>query len=234
MKPTILLDMDGPIADFDRHYWHIATHMAADHNIDHPFDIATLSEQTHRYLNEHLTEQAHQPGPHGGPSISSRTWTSMRSQHWYQSLPITEGAFNGVAELLAHPRIDLVFCSKPFFTNPWCRDQKARWLQKHWGDQAAHRLILAEEKWRVHGTILVDDAIPPTWPALATWAPVVFDMPFNRAGNLAYSPHEMGAESEPHWRWTWSDGTERLIERAMTLHNRRIERADALARLDDH
>src|SRR5690606_26027440 len=97
-------------------------------------------------------------------------------------LPVTPGAQEGVDALMA-VGVDVWVCTKPLEVNPTCRDEKGAWLREHF-PMLEKRLIIAPDKSLVMGDILLDDAPSLEWARRATWMPVVFDAPFNRAGSI--------------------------------------------------
>ena len=161
---TILLDMDGPLADFDRHFWDRCTALG------YTFDVVHYDHQSHRYFIEHI--------PNRRERKAARAMVDAPG--WFAGLPVTPGATEGVAALLA-AGLDVWVCTKPLEANPTCLNDKHAWLEANF-PALADRLITAPDKSMVHGSVLIDDAPNPAWFDRATWAPVVFDAPYNRAG----------------------------------------------------
>lgn len=173
--PTLLLDMDGPLADFDRHFWDRCQAHGWTFDVDHP------DQQTHRFFTDHMPIRAER----------KRARQMVDCAGWFFDLPVTPGATDGINRLAEH--FNVWICTKPLEANPTCRDDKAAWVRYHLGEQWEHRLILAPDKSLVNGAILLDDAPKPEWFARATWAPVIFDAPFNRGREWA---------GLPRWDWT--------------------------------
>lgn len=181
-KPTLLLDMDGVIADFDLAFWHLG------HELGVTFDITSMKDQTHRFLDAHIPDKA----------ARRAMRTIVNATHWFAKLPVAKHAEGGVRVLERH--FDVWICSKPLEANPWCASDKHAWICEHF-PQFKDKLILAPDKSMVQGDILLDDAIKPEWVERAAWTPVVFDAPFNRTGKHAFD-----------LRWSWLDPVERLVE----------------------
>lgn len=179
----LLLDMDGPLAAFDDHFWRAVIAEGW------PVDVPGPDGQTHRYASDHVIDPDHR--------AASRAL--VEAPGWFRALPVTAGAQAGVEELL-RAGIEIVVCTKPLEENPTCRDEKAAWLVEHFPDLAVDVVITPDKSW-VHGTVLLDDAIKLSWIPEATWAPVVFTAPFNGPG----SPWAR------YQRWTWGDPIEHLI-----------------------
>lgn len=175
----VLVDMDGPLADFDRHYWDTTVDLHG-----HVFDVATLADTRHRFISDHLP-----------PSVARQMRKIVNELGWFADLPPVPGAAEGLKALAAHPGAEVWICSKPLEANPTCRDDKAAWLDEHMGDGWSRRLILAPDKSLIQGGILIDDAIKPDWTARASWTPVVYPMPWNRPG----TKH---GQCWPRWDWS--------------------------------
>lgn len=171
-RHTLLLDMDGPLADFDAYFWRQCVERG------YQFDIDSLEDQRHRFLTDHM--------PHEYERAAAR-WQVDNTQ-WFKFLPVTPGAKEGVAELMEH--FDVWVCSKPLEANMWCASDKFEWIDRHF-PALNGRLILAPDKSMVHGSILLDDAPKREWLSHATWNPVLFSVPFNRQGYPGI----------PHWAW---------------------------------
>lgn len=183
---VLLLDMDGPLADFDRHFHDRCVEMGGIE-----FDVAGPHEQTERYFTEHIPD----------PRQRREARKMIDAAGWFAQLPVVEGAKEGVAELEA-AGIDIWVCTKPLERNPTCRDDKGAWLRRHF-PQLEDKLILAPNKGMIHGDILLDDAPKVEWFDYATWRPVLFAVPFNSSPEWATLP-----------RWTWGDSIDDLFHGA--------------------
>lgn len=178
----LLLDMDGPLADFDKRGWEIIAKQGI------PTDQGVYG-QTSRYFTDHIV------------NVNHRVWMRERiaQSGWFADLPVTEGSQEGVEELLSHG-IDLWVVTKPMEGNPTCRDDKGRWLRKHF-PYLEKRMVIAPDKSIVAGDILLDDAPDPAWFERATWDPVIFSAPFNG----------VGSKWESFSQWTWGQPVEWLV-----------------------
>lgn len=179
----VLLDMDGPLADFDALCYEVCD--IAGWRTDRPLDARTA-----RYMTDHM--------PHDGHRDALKA--IINSDGWYRSLPVTPGAQEGVEALLAAGH-DVVVCSKPHEANENCEPEKKAWLAEHF-PMLRHRYIFTPDKSLAHapGGILLDDAIVADQATANAWDPVVFAEPFN------------GPDTPwGRWpRWTWGDPIERI------------------------
>lgn len=178
----LLLDMDGPLADFDVHGWQLCG------DLGHTFDVAGPHEQTARYFTEHMPVSAHR----------RQARRLIEAAGWFRSLPVTPGAKDGVA-LLLDAGVDIWVVTKPLEDNPTCRDDKGAWLREHF-PMLERRLILAPDKSLIHGDVLLDDAPKLEWLSTSTWRAVIFACPFNGPGSVW--------DGFP--RWSWGDPVEAL------------------------
>lgn len=170
-RPVILLDQDGPLADFDKHFWDRCQDRG------YTFDIQHCSEQRHYYFSEHIVDERER----------AEASALVDQAGWFYDLPVTPGAQEGVAELME--LADVWVCTKPN-NNPTVRDDKVAWLKLYFPD-LAEKCIIAPNKGLVHGSVLLDDHIRTEWLPYATWAPVVYPTPFN-------GPELPGV---PRWTW---------------------------------
>lgn len=181
--PTILVDMDGPLAGFDTHYFKLC----ADEGW--PMDCGE-HEQVHRFASKHIIDSDHR-----------RLATErVNSSGWFRSLPVVDGAVEGLWRL--HQIFNVWICTKPLEVNPTCRDEKAAWLAEHFGKEWLDRLILSPNKAMVRGDILLDDAPHIAWLEHAEWKPVIFPTPYNGQGSeWSHLP-----------AWHWDDDLTDLLD----------------------
>lgn len=188
-RPTVLVDQDGPLSDFDRRFYELCV---AQEFPMHGGDVhAEAPCAEHRFLTDCLE-----------PEHSRLARKIVNESRWFLELPPVDGAVEGMAALAEVADVWIV--TKPLEANPNCRDDKAAWIRHYLGAEWERRLILAPDKTLVRGDVLVDDAIKREWIPRAEWLPVCFPTSWNGEGS--------------QWsdlaRWTWADGSERLLELA--------------------
>lgn len=184
-----LLDMDGPLADFDKALWVLAYEKGVRVNVD-DYDPAL---QTARYMTDH----AHR-------DERSVLHKEMHAPGWFLNLEPTGGAVEGVDKLLeasTEAGVRIVVCTKPLRRSDTCPSEKLLWLKEHFPNLAKDAVI-TDDKSLVGGAFLLDDAITPDWINRAMWDPIIFDKPFNREGTVW----------EDWKRWDWSLPVEELHE----------------------
>lgn len=199
MKPTILVDMDGPLADFDVHFFQRCA--SEGWTLD-----CTVEAQRHRFATDHI--------PNRRERDAARAMVDTPG--WFRDLPVTPGAQDGLRGLAEFAEVWI--CTKPLEANGTCRDDKAAWLAEHFGDEWVQRLILAPDKSMVRGDVLLDDAPKPEWFGRADWWPVIFPEPWNAA---VYP-------DLPTWDWS-SDPRELALIAVAWRHDRQTRSGDTSA-----
>lgn len=189
-KVELLVDLDGVVVAFDEHLFN------RTRQVNHQFwpEGYTPAAQTARFCTDHAVT-----------SFARRTIRDWIEQPgFFYELPPLPGALDGLAVFEDDPRIELWFVTKPLEANPTCRDDKARWLETHLGLGWSRRLIIAPDKAKVDGHILLDDAPKLAWLDRARWQPVIFDRPYNRTGSpWGHLP-----------RWSWGQPVDELLGHA--------------------
>lgn len=189
----VLVDMDGPLADFDKEFYLTC---AAGGYLMHggAVNIDNRCDQ-HRFATDCIDLRAHREAAR---AIVDHT-------RWFMDLEPTAGAQEGLERL--SEQAEVFVCSKPLEANRWCRDDKAAWLKKHFGKHWVSRLILAPDKSMVRGDILLDDAPKARWLSRAEWRPVIFPTAWNGVGSKFSSKTGL----DDFQRWSWGDGIDRLL-----------------------
>lgn len=170
MARRLLLDMDGPLAGFDERCSELAK----------AFEF-TVAETHARYFTDQIHDQWEKDAMN----------SLIEAPGWFYNLPVTDGAIEGV-NLLLDAGVDVWIATKPMEKNPTCRDDKAKWVRRHF-PMLEKKLFIAPDKSLLRGDILLDDAPKISWMPKAEWNPVIFTRPFNGAGSLW--------EDFPHWSW---------------------------------
>lgn len=182
-KLVVLVDQDGPLADFDRKFF-------ADCELNGwPMDC-TLETQRHRFATDHIPDVTHRAAAR----------KMVDTTRWFRDLPVVEGAVDGIHKLAQIA--DVWICTKPLEANRYCRDDKAAWVEEHLGRHWLDRLIIAPDKGRVWGDILLDDAPKAEWFGYATWEPVIYPTPWNGPENAFDTLR----------RWDWTQDPQKLVD----------------------
>lgn len=196
-KLIALVDLDQVCADFDGRARSVCVENGWDLDHDHP------SEQTMRYLTDHVTLNHHR----------NQLRKHIDTTPFFADLDVIPGAAEGIKELSR--KTETWLCSKPLDANTSCASDKVAWVKHHFPKMHG-RLILAPDKSLVHGDFLLDDAPKPKWFDRATWVPIVYTQPFN-------SHPESDLYNLPHYDWSMPVDT--LLKLAVEAIAKRKENA---------
>lgn len=181
--PTFLVDMDGPLAAFDKKYFDLAA------TNGWPMD-ADLDTQVHRFASGHILDSDHR----------KQATAIVNSSGWFRDLPVVDGAAEGMWRL--HQVANVWICTKPLEANPTCRDEKGAWLAEHFGEEWLDRLIITPNKAMVRGDLLLDDAPHIGWLEHAEWKSIIYPTPYNRTGSeWSHLPE-----------WSWDRDVDELLD----------------------
>mgnify|MGYP003873895531 CR=1 FL=1 len=169
MKPIYLLDMDGPIVDFEGHFlslWrrHYPTHA-----------FIPLSRRGNFWVQEQYAKL--------DPSYPKLINKIVGTTEFFRTAPAVDGARKAVREM-RECGAEVFFCSSPRPGLPQTALGKLEWVDRNFGEYFANRTILTQDKTVIFGHVLIDDKpdISGANPN-PSWRQVLWDMPFNRSCN---------------------------------------------------
>jgi len=159
--PTLLLDMDGVLVDWDRGFlaaW-------ADRS---PVD---------RGRSYHMEDCV-------PPGRRDEALALMRQEGFFAGLPAMDGALQAVADM-QRDGLRLLICTSPLPRHRSCIAEKLQWVAERLGEAWLERVVVCHDKTTVRGDLLIDDKPPQLLAGgrghvAATWQQVVFDAPYNR------------------------------------------------------
>jgi 5'(3')-deoxyribonucleotidase len=169
VKPVVLLDVDGVIADFVQAYMDIVFEVTGrryDPEKQTVYDIVTACELT--------------PAEHARVQKYTHCTEFCRDD----ILPY-EGAVETVRRIAEIA--DVYFVTAPFVDHEtWVHD-RSLWLKRYFGNELGGKAIFTEQKHLVRGDVFVDDKVSNalTWSAeCPDGSAIVWDRPYNRAHAL--------------------------------------------------
>jgi len=157
----ILLDLDGPLADFD-------FGIDMKWNRLHPDKPINFSDrETFSFNNLYDKETVEE------------IVNIFFSDNFFENLPLVPGSQEALSTIQSMPNTEVFICSSPMFRNPSSYTSKRNWVYKNFGEDMARRLILAKDKTMIRGDILIDDKIHIKGTLEPTWQHILFTKKFN-------------------------------------------------------
>lgn len=165
MAPVMLVDLDGPIADFEAA---VFREMRDRHGIGIPpaergFYFAVADEYGLFY----------------GESVRQSVLNVIATPRFYSTFPLVRGAVRGLHEL-QEAGWDVLICTAPSRLNPTCTQDKLEWIEEELGTEWVPRTVVTRDKTFVYGDILWDDKPNVIGRRTPTWNQWLFDAPYNR------------------------------------------------------
>jgi 5'(3')-deoxyribonucleotidase len=163
-KPIVLVDVDGPLADFNGGALNELRYLPGrrDHNFTHK-DVVSYRLETCLGLEQ------------GEMRALKQRWTRPG---FCVNLPVQPGAQEAIDQLKSIANVYPV--TAPFDSPTWAAEREA-WLEKHFDiDRVA--VVQTEQKWLVDGHVLIDDKAPNLRPWAARFPrgiAVLWDMESN-------------------------------------------------------
>lgn len=161
MKETLLVDMDGTIADYEQGFLERWRKL-------YPGEIWIPPEQRATfYLEEQYPAR-----------LSKQVRAISRMEGFYRNLPTIPG---GIDALVALSEIyDVRICTSPHTDYEHCVLEKYQWIDEHLGREWVRKIILTKDKTFVSGKYLIDDKPVITGLQTPVWEQIIYDQPYNR------------------------------------------------------
>lgn len=161
----VLVDMDGVLANWDKHYSKMLAH--------HYPDAVEIPYEERPFLSPHKV-------------MSEQEAFIQSLPGYYRDLEPIEGGLAALEELEANGH-DVRLCSTPAVQNPTCASDKLDWVDEHLGSKWVKRTILTHDKTLILGDVLVDDKPFITGiNEFPTWIHVLFDQPYNQLSEAEF------------------------------------------------
>lgn len=187
MELSILVDLDGVLADFEQRRFDILTSRGQPAvPPSEVFDFYATRSYTERFGSEYAHEARRvtvEPG-------------------FFVNMDPVPGGIEGVNKLVQMGH-DVRICSKPLEEHPQCTEEKLAWVLKHLGRWWADRAIIAKKKSEYAADVLIDDR-----PDLVDytrrrrepepeWLHVLYMQPWNTESSM--HDYEMNDWSDFRW-----------------------------------
>ncbi len=166
LKPILLVDMDGVIANYYDYFSQLWA-------INHPNrPLLKPEELTHMYFEkcypeEHISDIRH---------LTTRIG-------FFENLPEIEGAAKTLNKIMDEGKFHVFLCSTPDSDSEdlSCSSEKMRWIERVLGKRWLKKVILAHDKTLAFGNFLIDDKPDITGVnPYPEWEHVVFTHNYNK------------------------------------------------------
>lgn len=137
MRPTLLLDVDGIIADFETAFLEVARDLTGR-------DIVRDPTQWCMEAQCRLTEEE-----------AGEVWSVIHGSRFARDLDPYPFAVDNVKSL--SELCNVYFVTSPMEENPTWAHDRALWLRSHFGDELGSKVISTKHKHCVRGNVFVDD-----------------------------------------------------------------------------
>ena len=164
-QPTVLVDMDGVLADWTAGVFDKMRSIAQE--TGYLGILPTPSQLVSFNVEECFTGQQ-----------LALFKQAMHSPGLYRALKPIPGGFEALAGLEA-AGVHVKLCTSPDLENPTCADDKLAWVAWYGGRKLAGDTVITKDKTSVRGHLLVDDKPSITGSFAPQWAQVLFTQPYN-------------------------------------------------------
>ncbi len=173
----ILVDQDGPLADFEGEFLKRWRHQFPDE----PY--IPLAERKASHVRDDYP-----------PYLIAKVQSIYCASGFFSDLSPVQGGCEALEDMVAHGHTVFI-CTSPISQYEHCVKEKYEWVERHLGRAWTRKVILTKDKTMVRGDILIDD-----WPVIEgcttpIWQHVLFDHPYNR-----HVQQKFRLLSWVHWR----------------------------------
>lgn len=171
-QKTVLIDMDGVLCDFERHFLNHWRREYPDRK------YIPLEER-----RSHTVDQ----DPQGVYDVR-RQHSIMGRPGFYESMPPIAGGIEAVLDMDKEPGLLVRICTSPFGKDEaqaLCVKEKREWMRTRLGEEwvTERKFVAIKDKTTVEGAVLIDDKPAPERVKgemrTPSWQHVVFTQPYN-------------------------------------------------------
>jgi 5'-nucleotidase len=161
-KKIILVDMDGPLAQFEETF---------------------LKEWKKMFPKEPHIPLRHRrkfyPRDEYPEKLRPKVEQIYKDRDFYPKISPVEEGLRAMRDMLALG-IEVFICTTPLSFYYHCVFEKYDWVERHLGYEFTKRLILTRDKTLIRGDLLIDDKPEITGIQTPAWEHIIYDFPYNR------------------------------------------------------
>lgn len=158
----ILIDQDGPLADFERGFL-----KAWRRQFPNEFHVP-LHKRRSFYVRDDYPEH-----------LREKVESIYFAPGFYRSLPPILGAVETLTKLAEFGH-DIQICTSPLSRYENCVLEKYQWVEEHLGREFTKRIILSKDKTMVMGDVLLDDKPEVKGLFAPVWEHILFACHYNQ------------------------------------------------------
>ncbi len=159
----ILIDQDGPLADFQRGFlkkWRA--------RFPKEFFVP-IHKRKNFYVRDDYPED-----------LRDKVETIYCEPEFYLNLQPVKGGIEAINIMLELGH-DVRICTSPLSRYENCVLEKYQWIEKYFGRDFTKRMILSKDKTIIRGHFLIDDRPIIKNTEKAEWEHIIYDTPYNRS-----------------------------------------------------
>lgn len=164
MAPTVLIDMDNTLVDFDSEFGRRWAERRPEEG------AAPVLDRAHFELEMNFDE-----------SQRPLAVEIMSQSGFFISFEPVPGALDAVRQMVDEG-INVFFCTAPLpFQYETCVAEKFAWVRKYLGEDYLRRIIITRDKTVIKGAVLIDDKPVVTGACVKPeWTHIVFTRSYNK------------------------------------------------------
>ncbi len=158
---TILVDMDGVLANFEKSFYEKWVQKYPDKASIHPED-----RTSHDILADY-------------PDCGSEIYGILGARGFFRELEPYPDGIQAIKDMLEMD-LDPTICTAPMAKSTTCPMEKLEWVEEHLGTDWIKRVIIARDKTKVVGKVLIDDHVQKGLYA-PHWQQLLMTRPYNKS-----------------------------------------------------
>lgn len=162
MKKLILLDMDGPLVDFEGAFFERWRELYPERKFVLP------EAREYFYIEDQYPEE-----------YKDDIQNIFKTKGFVLKMKPSENALEGI-NVLEERGYVVKICTSPMTKSPNNISEKVEWIEKNMGKKKLRDLIITKDKTLVRGDYLIDDRPEVKGMMEPVWEHLLFALPFNR------------------------------------------------------